>query len=97
LLSGPLRPDAWQSPSEYYIAKNTVRLLVVTDLDVIMLNQLCFPVEFIFQFLMSSRFNSDPALHVALYFDLQAPDLIYVMDQLAQADSAVRGFCPQDY
>ncbi|KAF9272337.1 translation initiation factor eIF4A, partial [Linnemannia elongata] len=64
------------------LESSSVDLLMVTDLDTLLLKQLGNPLEGIFNALTPSSSRSDPRLQVALYFDLQTPELLHTATQL---------------
>ncbi|KAG0278538.1 translation initiation factor eIF4A [Linnemannia exigua] len=64
------------------LSSSSVSLLMITDMDRILLKRLGSAVESIFQLLAPSTSRSNPKLQVALYFDLQTPDLVRITDQL---------------
>ncbi|KAG0372617.1 translation initiation factor eIF4A [Mortierella sp. AD032] len=64
------------------LSSSSISLLMVADMDTMMLKQLGDTVESIFQLLAPSTSRSHPKLQVALYYDLQTPDLVRIADQL---------------
>ncbi|KAF9080478.1 Eukaryotic initiation factor 4A-II, partial [Mortierella sp. AD031] len=61
---------------------SSVDLLMIIDLDTLLLKQPGYPLECIFNTLTPSSSRSDPNLQVALYFDLQTPELLHIATQL---------------
>ncbi|KAF9084544.1 Eukaryotic initiation factor 4A-III [Mortierella sp. GBA35] len=55
---------------------------MIIDLDTLLLKQPGYPLECIFNTLTPSSSRSDPNLQVALYFDLQTPELLHIATQL---------------
>ncbi|KAK3809644.1 MAG: P-loop containing nucleoside triphosphate hydrolase protein [Linnemannia elongata] len=64
------------------LKSGSVNLLMVVDLDTLLHKQLGYPLECIFNTLTPSSSRSDPKLQVALYFDLQTPELLHTTTQL---------------
>ncbi|KAF9096353.1 translation initiation factor eIF4A [Mortierella sp. AD031] len=65
----------------------SIKLLMLTDLDTMLLKQLGYTIENIFQSLTPSSSRSSPKLQVTLYFDFQTPELLRMADLLTRTDS----------
>ncbi|KAK3833195.1 MAG: P-loop containing nucleoside triphosphate hydrolase protein [Linnemannia gamsii] len=64
------------------LSSSSINLLMVTDMDTMLLKQVGNAIESTFQLLAPSTSRSNTKLQVALYFDLQTPDLVRIADQL---------------
>ncbi|KAF9155723.1 translation initiation factor eIF4A [Linnemannia schmuckeri] len=61
---------------------SSLGLLMVADLDIFLRKSLDYALECIFNTLTPSSSRFDSKLQVALYFDLQTPELLHTVDQL---------------